>query len=287
MYSSPRVVRTAFITFCLSGLLAHASDFPDPAVDSKSLVGDLLKGDQTAVLAGGCFWCVEAVFRQIAGVDQVVSGYTGGDAATAHYDMVSTGKTGHVESVKITYNPRKISYGQLLKVFFQVAHDPTQLNRQGPDVGPQYRSMIFYKDAEQKRIAETYIKQLDGAKVFHAPIVTEVVPLPTFYPAEEHHQNYCNRHPTDRYVQEVAMPQGGEGQEAGSRAIEEIARRKKSAQFRLPFELRIAWKKDPLWTLFGPYVPGRSEPRGDGLQRQISNLDYRERCTMPGISLRC
>ena len=116
--------------------------------------------------------------------------------------MVSTGKTGHVESVKITYNPRKVSYGQLLKVFFEVAYDPTQLNRQGPDVGPQYRSMIFYKDAEQKRIAEAYIKQSDGAKVFYAPIVTEVVPLATFYPAEEHHQNYCNRHPTDQWADE-------------------------------------------------------------------------------------
>jgi peptide-methionine (S)-S-oxide reductase len=190
----------------LSATTLHAANFPDPAIDNKSLVGDLLKGDQTAVLAGGCFWCVEAVFRQIAGVDQVVSGYTGGDAATAHYDLVSTGKTGHVESVKITYNPRKLSYGQLLKVFFEVAHDPTQLNRQGPDVGPQYRSVVFYADVEQRRIAEAYIKQLDQAKVFHAPIVTQVVSLPTFYPAEEHHQNYCNRHPTDRYVQEVAMP---------------------------------------------------------------------------------
>jgi peptide-methionine (S)-S-oxide reductase len=187
-------------------MLLHATSFPDPAVDNKSLVGDLLKGDQTAVLAGGCFWCVEAVFRQIAGVDQVVSGYTGGDAASAHYDIVSTGKTGHVESVKITYNPRKISYGQLLKVFFEVAHDPTQVNRQGPDIGPQYRSVIFYSNPEQKRIAEAYIRQLDQAKVFHAPIVTQVVPLTPFYPAEEHHQNYCNRHPTDRYVQEVAMP---------------------------------------------------------------------------------
>jgi peptide-methionine (S)-S-oxide reductase len=184
----------------------QAATFPDPVLDNESLIGDLLKGDQTAVLAGGCFWCVEAVFRQIAGVDQVVSGYTGGEAATAHYDIVSTGKTGHVESVKITYNPRKVSYGQLLKVFFEVAHDPTELNRQGPDVGPQYRSVIFYADPEQKRIAEAYIKQLDQAKVFRAPIVTQVVPLPTFYPAEEHHQNYCNRHPTDRYVQEVAMP---------------------------------------------------------------------------------
>jgi peptide-methionine (S)-S-oxide reductase len=206
MRSPAWIRRTAFAILFLYGVALHAAIFPDPALDNKNLVGDLLKGDQTAVLAGGCFWCVEAVFRQIAGVDQVVSGYTGGAAATAHYDMVSTGKTGHVESVRITYNPRKVSYGQLLKVFFDVAHDPTQLNRQGPDVGPQYRSIIFYKDAEQKRIAEAYIKQLDGAKVFHAPIVTEVLPLATFYPAEEHHQNYCNRHPTDPYVQEVAMP---------------------------------------------------------------------------------
>jgi peptide-methionine (S)-S-oxide reductase len=206
MRSSACIIRTAFAILCLYDVALHAASFPDPAVDNKSVVGDLFKGDQTAVLAGGCFWCVEAVFQQIAGVDQVISGYTGGDAATAHYDMVSTGKTRHVESVKITYNPRKVSYGQLLKVFFEIAHDPTQLDRQGPDVGPQYRSVIFYADPEQKRIAEAYIKQLDQAKVFHAPIVTQVVPLPTFYPAEEHHQNYCNRHPTDRYVQEVAMP---------------------------------------------------------------------------------
>lgn len=206
MLLSASSLRIVVGVLSLSATTLYAANFPDPAIDNKSLVGDLLKGDQTAVLAGGCFWCVEAVFRQIAGADQVVSGYTGGDAATAHYDLVSTGKTGHVESVKITYNPRKLSYGQLLKVFFEVAHDPTQLNRQGPDVGPQYRSVVFYADVEQRRIAEAYIKQLDQAKVFHAPIVTQVVSLPTFYPAEEHHQNYCNRHPTDRYVQEVAMP---------------------------------------------------------------------------------
>jgi peptide-methionine (S)-S-oxide reductase len=206
MLSSASSWRTVLGVICLSAATLHATSFPDPAVDNKSLVGDLFKGDQTAVLAGGCFWCVEAVFRQIEGVDQVVSGYTGGDAASAHYDVVSTGKTGHVESVKITYNPRKISYGQLLKVFFEVAHDPTQLNRQGPDIGPQYRSVIFYADPEQKKIAEAYIRQLDQAKVFRAPIVTQIAPLTVFYPAEEHHQNYCNRHPTDRYVQEVAMP---------------------------------------------------------------------------------
>jgi peptide-methionine (S)-S-oxide reductase len=200
------VWRGAFCILSLCAATLRAANFPDPAIDNKSLLGDLFKGDQTAVLAGGCFWCVEAVFQQIEGVDKVVSGYSGGDAASAHYDIVSTGKTGHAEAVQITYDPRKISYGQLLKVFFDVAHDPTQLNRQGPDVGPQYRSVIFYSDATQKRIAEAYIKQLDQAKAFHAPIVTQVVELKAFYPAEEHHQNYCNRNPKDRYVMEVAMP---------------------------------------------------------------------------------
>jgi len=206
MTTSTSILRNLFCLVCFCALSMRAAEFPDPVVDNKSLLGDLFKGDQTAVLAGGCFWCVEAVFRQITGVDNVVSGYSGGDAASAHYDMVSTGKTGHVETVKITFNPRKISYGQLLKVFFDVAHDPTQIDRQGPDIGPQYRSMIFYSDPEQKRVAEEYIKQLDQAKVFHAPIVTRVVELKAFYPAEEHHQNYCNRNPKDRYVVEVAMP---------------------------------------------------------------------------------
>ena len=177
------------------------ADFPDPVVDNKGA-----PGKQTAVLAGGCFWCVEAVFQQIQGVEKVVSGYSGGDAASAHYEIVSTGKTGHAESVQITYDPRKISYGQVLKVFFDVAHNPTQLNRQGPDSGPQYRSAIFYSDPEQKKIAEAYIKQLDEAKVFRSPIVTQVVPLKAFYPAEEHHQNFCNRNPQNPYVRGVAMP---------------------------------------------------------------------------------
>jgi peptide-methionine (S)-S-oxide reductase len=185
----------------LFALPLMAAVFPDPTIDDKNL-----QGDQTAVLAGGCFWCVEAVFQQIAGVKKVVSGYSGGDAATAHYDIVSTGTTGHAESVQITFDPRKISYGQVLKVFFDVAHDPTQLNRQGPDVGPQYRSVIFYSNPEQKKIAEAYIQQLNDAKVFRAPIVTKVVELKTFYPAEEHHQNFCNRNPQNPYVQGVAMP---------------------------------------------------------------------------------
>jgi len=197
------LLRTAANALLMLTSTLLAAEFPDPVVDSKSPAG---VGKQTAVLAGGCFWCVEAVFRQIEGVEKVVSGYSGGDAASAHYDIVSTGKTGHAESVQATYDPRKISYGQLLKVFFDVAHDPTQLNRQGPDVGPQYRSAIFYSDPEQKRIAEAYVKQLDQAKVFRAPIVTQVVELKTFYPAEEHHQNFCNRNPRNPYVVNVAMP---------------------------------------------------------------------------------
>ena len=180
-----------------------AARIPDPTVDNKN-PADTRK--QIAVLAGGCFWCVEAVFQQIDGVDKVVSGYAGGDAASAHYEIVSTGTTGHAESVQITYDPRKISYGQLLKVFFDVAHDPTQLNRQGPDTGPQYRSAIFYSNPEQKGIAEAYIKQLDEAKAFRSPIVTQVVQLKAFYPGEEHHQNFCNRNPKNSYVVNVAMP---------------------------------------------------------------------------------
>jgi peptide-methionine (S)-S-oxide reductase len=185
----------------LLGAALLMADFPDPVVDNKGA-----QGKQTAVLAGGCFWCVEAVFQQIQGVEKVVSGYSGGDAASAHYEIVSTGKTGHAESVQITYDPHKISYGQVLKVFFDVAHNPTQLNRQGPDFGPQYRSAIFYANPEQKRIAEAYIKQLDEAKVFRSPIVTQVVELKAFYPAEEHHQNFCNRNPQNPYVRGVAMP---------------------------------------------------------------------------------
>ena len=181
--------------------MLSAAGFPDPAIDNKNQ-----RGKQTAVLAGGCFWCTEVVFQQIEGVEKVVSGYSGGDAATAKYEMVSSGTTGHAEVVQVTFDPQKISYGQLLKVFFDVAHDPTQLNRQGPDHGPQYRSAIFYTDAEQKKIAEAYIRQLDQSKVFPSPIVTQVVELKAFYPAESYHQNFCNRNPTNRYVQGIAMP---------------------------------------------------------------------------------
>lgn len=157
-------------------------------------------GAQAAVLAGGCFWGVDAVFKHVKGVSTVVSGYSGGDRATASYESVSTGTTGHAEAVSITYDPAKISYGQLLKVFFAVAHDPTELNRQGPDTGTQYRSAIFYANEEQKQVAQAYIDQLNKARVFPAPIVTQVVPLKQFYPAEEYHQNYLARHPYQPYI---------------------------------------------------------------------------------------
>ncbi|HUJ94177.1 MAG TPA: peptide-methionine (S)-S-oxide reductase MsrA [Terriglobales bacterium] len=170
---------------------------PDPATDTP-----LAKtpGQQTAVIAGGCFWGIQAVFQHVKGVQDATSGYSGGSAATAEYEVVSTGETGHAESVKITYDPSKVTYGQLLKVFFSVAHDPTELNRQGPDYGTQYRSVIFYANDEQKRVAEAYIGQLDKAHVFARPIVTQVVPLKAFYPAEAYHQNYAALHPNQPYI---------------------------------------------------------------------------------------
>jgi peptide-methionine (S)-S-oxide reductase len=181
----------------LSGFQAHAIEIPSPAVDIDLATA---KGKQTAVLAGGCFWCTEAVFEQLAGVSKVISGFSGGDAGSAHYETVSAGRTNHAESIEITYDPSKITYGTLLRVFFSVAHDPTQLDRQGPDYGHQYRSAIFYKGPEQKRVAEAYIKQLTEAKVFAKPIVTEVSALKAFYPAEEYHQDFVKRHPDHPYV---------------------------------------------------------------------------------------
>jgi peptide-methionine (S)-S-oxide reductase len=162
--------------------------------------------EQTAVFAGGCFWGVDAVFKHVKGVSNVVSGYAGGSAATAHYGQVGNGKTGHAESVRISFNPAQVSYRQLLQVFFGVAHDPTQLNRQGPDAGSQYRSAIFYTSAEQQEIAHGYIRQLTDARTFSAPIVTQVVPLQQFYPAEEYHQNYLALHPYQPYIVFNDMP---------------------------------------------------------------------------------
>lgn len=155
---------------------------------------------QTAVISGGCFWGVQAVFQHVKGVISATSGYAGGSAKTAEYEIVSTGETGHAESVQIVYDPSQITYGELLRVFFSVAHDPTQLNRQGPDTGTQYRSSIFYRNEEQKKIAESYIAQLDRAKIFPRPIVTKVVPLQGFYPAEAYHQNYAAVHPDQPYI---------------------------------------------------------------------------------------
>jgi peptide-methionine (S)-S-oxide reductase len=159
-----------------------------------------------AVLAGGCFWGVEAVFEHLKGVDNVVAGFAGGDRSTAHYEEVSTGTTGHAESVQITYDPAKITYGQILKVYFSVAHDPTELNRQGPDSGTQYRSSIFYANDDQKRIAEAYIHQLNEAHVFRSTIATQVVPLKGFYAAEAYHQHYADLHPDNPYISTYDLP---------------------------------------------------------------------------------
>ncbi len=180
---------------------ADKGSFPEPAVDVKPATGK-----QTAVLAGGCFWCTEAVFELVEGVDDVISGYSGGTKETAKYDIVSMGRTGHAEAILITYDPTKTSYGQLLKIYFSVAHDPTTLNRQGPDTGPQYRSAIFYANEEQKRVAEAYIKQLNDAHVFRNPIVTQLVPLDKFYTAEAYHQNYAVQNRSNPYIVNVSDP---------------------------------------------------------------------------------
>ena len=181
---------------CTAGNAAAVA-VPGPAVDASRAASS---GEQTAVVAGGCFWGIQAVFQHVKGVISATSGYSGGEAKTAEYEMVSTGETGHAESVKITYDPSQITYGELLRVFFSVAHDPTQLNRQGPDDGTQYRSVIFYGNDEQKKIAQAYIAQLDQAKVFPRPVVTQVVPLKAFYPAEAYHQNYATLHPNQPYI---------------------------------------------------------------------------------------
>ena len=180
-----------------------ADSFPDPVLDAQLRPG---QSEATAVLAGGCFWCLDAVFRPIDGVLDVVSGYAGGTAETARYDIVCSGQTNHAEAVLIKYDPSKITYGRLLKVFFWVAHDPTEVDRQGADVGRQYRSAIFYDGSEQKAIAEGYIRQLNAAGVFRAPIATKLEPLDAFYRAEEYHQDYAARNPAQPYVAFVAAP---------------------------------------------------------------------------------
>ena len=184
---------------CNAGVVAggnEATTLPDPAMKG----GTAGAGEQVAVFAGGCFWGVEGVFEHVKGVTNAVSGYAGGTPDNARYDAVSRGDTGHAEAVKVTYDPAQISYGQLLKVYFSVAHDPTQLNRQGPDRGTQYRSQIFTTDTAQQKIANAYITQLNAAKSFPAPIVTKVAPLQAFHPAEKYHQDYMQHHPNEPYI---------------------------------------------------------------------------------------
>jgi peptide-methionine (S)-S-oxide reductase len=177
--------------------------FPDPKLDERV---PSESGEAIAVLAGGCFWCVEAVYKQLDGVTSVTSGYSGGSAETADYDVVSSGRTGHAEAVEVRFDPSKVSYGQLLKVFFSIAHDPTTRDRQGADVGKQYRSAIFYANDAQRRVAEAYIAQIDAAKIFDAPIVTEVKSLDRFYEAEDYHQDYADRNPNQPYIVHNAAP---------------------------------------------------------------------------------
>jgi peptide-methionine (S)-S-oxide reductase len=180
------------------------NEVPDPAVDLPAAEE---RGE--AVLAGGCFWCTEAVFRRLQGVEDVVPGYAGGAADLANYKAVCSGRTGHAEVIRISYDPKLISYGQLLKVFFAVAHDPTQKDRQGNDVGTQYRSAIFPADAGQRHVAEAYLRQLDAANVFNGPVATTIEPLEAFFLAESYHHNYAELNPGQGYIQFVSMPKVG------------------------------------------------------------------------------
>ena len=192
--SSYAVAAAALAMACSS---AAVGTLPDPTVDTPKAA---VSGQATAVFAGGCFWGVEAVFKHVKGVTKSTSGYSGGSQMTAKYMLVGTGTTGHAESVEVKYDPSQVTYGQLLRVFFSVAHDPTQLNRQGPDWGTQYRSAIFFATPDQERVAKAYIAQLDAAKVYAKPIVTEVAPLKGFYSAEDYHQDYLARNPDQPYI---------------------------------------------------------------------------------------
>jgi peptide-methionine (S)-S-oxide reductase len=184
---------------------ADAADkvIPPPALDTPAAEA---KGLETAVLAGGCFWGLQGMFQHVQGVTKVVAGYSGGTQETAHYEMVGTERTGHAESVEITFDPKKISYGQLLRLYFAVAHDPTQLNRQGPDTGPSYRSEIFFASPAQERIAKAYVAQLTKANVFKGPIVTKIEPLKAFYPAEDYHQDFLIHNPNHPYIVRNDLP---------------------------------------------------------------------------------
>ncbi len=202
-FSTP-APRRHLVSLALVGLLSAASaaeppvTLPDAAHDAPLAAAGAAK--QEAVFAGGCFWGIQAVFEHVNGVVSATSGYAGGTLKNPSYEMVSTGTTGHAESVRVVYDPTRVSYGRLLKVFFSVAHDPTQLNRQGPDTGTQYRSELFTETPQQSDIARAYIEQLSGAHVYKQPIVTQVAPLATFYPAEDYHQDYAKLHPHDGYI---------------------------------------------------------------------------------------
>ena len=210
-----RAVSIAVLLFAGIGVLAWATTkpndgranakvaFPKPTVDAPLAAS---KSTETAVVAGGCFWGIQAVFSHLKGVVSATSGYSGGEAKTAHYEEVSTGETGHAESVKIVFDPSQVSYGQILMIFFSVGHNPTELNRQGPDYGTQYRSSIFYANDEQKKIAEAYVAQLNAAKVYAEPIVTKVVPLQGFYAAEDYHQDYLKHHTYEPYIMMNDLP---------------------------------------------------------------------------------
>jgi peptide-methionine (S)-S-oxide reductase len=186
----------------LASRLTSGAPRTDVAVAAPTVGAELASStaEDTAVFAGGCFWGIEAVFEHVKGVKQAISGYAGGQLANPTYEQVSSGDTGHAESVEVIYDPAQVSYGKLLQIFFSVAHDPTQLNRQGPDHGTQYRSAIFYRNAQQQRVAESYIKQLTDAKTFSRPIVTQVAKLNGFYEAEDYHQNYLENHPNQLYI---------------------------------------------------------------------------------------
>ncbi|MDQ0464011.1 peptide-methionine (S)-S-oxide reductase [Caulobacter ginsengisoli] len=202
--------RRSFLTLGLAAIVAAGCSVR--AGEPSRLVPPPLQDEapgaiiETAVLAGGCFWGVQGVFQHVKGVTSAVSGYAGGDGSAAHYETVGTGRTGHAESVRVTFDPRRISYGRILQIYFSVAHDPTQLNHQGPDHGPQYRSAIFPTSPEQARVAQAYIAQLDRARVFGAPIVTRVELNRPFFPAEDYHQDYLARYPTDPYIAQNDLP---------------------------------------------------------------------------------
>jgi peptide-methionine (S)-S-oxide reductase len=196
------VVLVLFAAF-RHGSASAATALPDPTVDESR---SAQKGQVALVVAGGCFWGVQAVFQHVKGVTSATSGYSGGTVKNPDYEEVSSGSTGHAESVQIIYDPSQITLGQLLKVFFSVAHDPTELNRQGPDSGTQYRSAIFFSTPDQQRIAQAYIQQLDQAKVFSHPIVTQVAPFQAFYRAEDYHQNYATNHPDNPYIATFDLP---------------------------------------------------------------------------------